>query len=299
VRIGNAPVSWGIFEIAGLSADLPYQRVIDEIALAGYEGTELGPWGYYPTDPDLLRTELQTRGLTLASAFCPVDLTDRRAHDSAEAQVLEVADLLQALGTHEVILADPLRPPRAACAGRAGTSDEMSSAAWAATIDGVNRIGQTLAGRGMTAVFHHHTATYVETGPEIDHLLGATDPSTIGLCLDTGHAVYGGADPVDLVRRWPDRVRYVHLKDVDPRALARARAEGLDYEAGVRSGVFCPLGRGCVDFVGVFAELRKIEYDGWLIVEQDVIVDDATGAALPPLEAARQSLAFLKKLWER
>lgn len=299
MRIGNAPVSWGIFEIEGLSANLPYQKVMDEIAAAGYEGTELGPWGYYPTDPDRLRAELQSRGLAFASAFCPVDLVDPAQYATAEAQVLEVASLLQALGTREVILADPLRPSRAACAGRVSPADDIAPAAWQATIDGLDRIGKKLAAHGMSAVFHHHAATYVETRHEIDRLLEATDPATMGLCLDTGHAVYGGADPVDLLHRWGERVRYVHLKDVDPRALERARAEGLDYESGVRAGIFCPLGAGCVDFVGVFAALREIGYQGWLIVEQDVIVDESTGAALSPLDAARQSRQFLRNLLER
>lgn len=298
MRVGNAPVSWGIFEVAGLSGNLPYQLVMDEIAAAGYEGTELGPWGYYPTDPARLRSDLRQRGLALASAFCPVDLTDPREHGKAEAQTLEVADLLQTLGTREVILADPQRPPRAACAGRAGPTDELPPSLWQATADGLNRLGRTLASRGMSAVFHHHVATYVETAAEIDHLLDATDPRTVGLCLDTGHATYGGADPVEILRRWSDRVRYVHLKDVDPRALERARTTGLDYAAGVRDGVFCPLGDGCVDFASVFAELRRINYDGWLIVEQDVIVDEAGGAAKSPLEAARQSYRFLQHLLE-
>lgn len=296
MRIGNAPVSWGVFEVAGLSADISYGRVMDEIALAGYEGSELGPWGFYPTEPSLLRRELAARGLALASAFVPLDLTDSHAHNRAEAEALKVADLLQALGTRELILADVQRPNRATCAGRATVQDEQASDAWQATAAGLNRIGAKLAERGMVAAFHHHVATFIETAREIDQLMAMTDPTTVGLCLDTGHAVYGGADPVTILRRWSDRVRYVHLKDVDPRALERARAEGLDFEAGVRRGVFCPLGQGCVDFAGVFGELNRLGYDGWLIVEQDVIVDQATGEALSPLAAARQSREFLAKL---
>lgn len=295
VRIGNAPVSWGVFEVAGFSANPPYQLVMDEIAAAGYEGSELGPWGYYPTDPNRLRSEIEGRGLSLASAFVPVDLTEPSRYGAAETQVLAVADLLQALGTRELILADPQRPARARCAGRAGPADEMTDDAWQATVDSLNRIGARLASRGMSAVFHHHVATYLETGAEINRLLERTDPRAISLCLDTGHAVYGGADPVELVRRWSDRVRYVHLKDVDPVALERARSEGLDFEGGIRIGVFCPLGQGAVDFAGVFRELRRIGYDGWLIVEQDVIEDASSGTALSPLEAARQSRAYLKQ----
>lgn len=302
MQIGNAPVSWGIFEVAGLSATIPYQQVLDEIATAGYEGTELGPWGFYPTDPATLQAELTRRHLALASAFCPVDLADPANHANAASEVHRVANLLQALGARQVILADPQRPSRARVAGRAGPADEMSPAQWQATIAGVRSIAEELAGRGLEAVFHHHVATYLETSAEIDHLLTATPPGLLGLCLDTGHAVFGGADPVAVLRRWGERVRYVHLKDVDARALARVRAEALDYESAVRAGVFCPLGQGCVDFAGVFDELRRIGYDGWLIVEQDVVVDESgqrSSAGLTPLEAARQSRSFLRAMLGR
>jgi inosose dehydratase len=295
MRIGNAPVSWGIFEIAGLSGDFPFQQVMDEVAEAGYEGTELGPWGYYPTDPAQLKAELAARGLALASAFCPVDTTRPDVYAAAESTALETADLLQQLGVRELILADPYRPERAIVAGRAGASDELPPAAYRAQADALNRLATCLAERGMSAVFHHHAATYVETPVEIDRLLSLTDPALVGLCLDTGHAVFGGVDPVELLQRWRDRVRYVHLKDVDPAALDRARENKLDYNAGVRSGIFCPLGAGCVDFPGVFDQLRQVRYEGWLIVEQDVIADES-GHALPPLEAAKVSRAFLKRL---
>jgi inosose dehydratase len=268
---------------------------MDQIAAAGYSGTELGPWGFYPTDPDQLRSELERRGLTLASAFCPVELTEPDAYPLAERQALEVAALLRALGTDELILADPQRPTRATIAGRVSPADELPADKWDVLIDGLNHLGARLARDGMTAVYHHHAATYVETMAEIDRLLDRTDPTTVGLCLDTGHAAYGGADPVAILRRWGDRVRYVHLKDVDPAVLADIQTRRLDYEAGVRAGAFCPLGRGCVDFAGVFRELRRHAYTGWLIVEQDVIFDD-TGTPASPLDAARQSRAFLNEV---
>jgi len=199
-----------------VSADLPYGRVMDEIAASGYEGTELGPWGYYPTDPARLRDELTKRSLRLASAFCPVDLTAPERYAAAEAQTRATARLLRALGSTEVILADQWRPLRATVAGRAGLSDEMSTAEWDSVASGLNRLGARLADDGMKAVFHHHVATYVETEAEINRLLELTDANLVGLCLDTGHAAFGGADPVHLLRRWRNRVRYLHLKDVSP-----------------------------------------------------------------------------------
>lgn len=292
--IGNAPVSWGIFEIEGMSGSYPYDQVIDEIAAAGYAGTELGPYGYYPTDPATLRAALAKRGLALASSFVPVDLRQPEGYPAAEAQAMQVADLLQALGVKELILADEYRPERAPLAGRVSPADGMSDAEWDSTTAGLNRLGATLAARGMSAVFHHHVATYVESAAEIDRLLAHTDPNVLGLCLDTGHAEFGGADSVEILRRWGDRVRYVHLKDVNAAALARTRSEGLGYETGVREGVFCPLGTGAVDFSGVFAELKRRGYSGWLIVEQDIIVE-STGQAVSPLALAKESREFLRK----
>lgn len=295
MRLGNAPVSWGVFEVEGLSADVSFFRVMDEIAASGYTGTELGPWGFYPTEPEPLRNELSRRGLTLASAFVPVDLTDPARHEAALADVMKVADLLQALGTTEVILADPQRAHRALVAGRAGPDDEVSARGWEALAAGLNWIGEALKARGMRAMFHHHVATYVETAAEIDRLLEMTRPDLVGLCLDTGHAAFGGADPVAILKRWGDRIGYVHLKDVSPAALQGARERELDYEAAVRSGVFTPLGRGAVDFPGVFGLLRRNDYRGWLIVEQDVIVDDTGAHRGPaPIEAARQSREFIE-----
>src|SRR5262249_52887574 len=146
---------------------------------AGYAGTELGPWGFFPTDAQRLRPELERRGLTLASAFCPVELTDSAAYAEAEQQVLEVAALLRALGTRELILADPQRPNRTAVAGRVGPADELPADKWDTLVAGLNRLGARLAREGMTAVYHNHAATYVETAGEIDRLLDRTDPATV------------------------------------------------------------------------------------------------------------------------
>jgi inosose dehydratase len=295
MKIGNAPVSWGIFELEGVSADLPYGQVMDEIAESGYAGTELGPWNYYPTDPARLQLELNQRHLALASAFCPVDLTDPAKYGEAEAQALATSHLLHALGTRELIVADQWRPGRAMIAGRAGPADELAPQQWDAVASGLNRLGARLADDGMQVVFHHHVATYVETEAEINRLLTLTDPKLVGLCLDTGHAEFGGADSIRLFRRWRDRVHYLHLKDVDPVVLARVRQEKLGYDGCIRAGVFCPLGDGQVDFRTLFSELLAARYSGWLIVEQDVIVG-ASGERMTSLEAARHSRAFLRSL---
>jgi inosose dehydratase len=143
----------------------------------------------------------------------------------------------------------------------------------------------------LGTVFHHHCAGFVETPGEVARLMENTDPALVGLCLDTGHYLYGGGEPVECVRRYGPRVRHVHLKDVDPGIMARARAEGWDYFRAVAAGLFCELGGGCVDFPGVIAALNAVGFDGWAVVEQDVV-----GATGTPLESARRNREYLKRL---
>jgi inosose dehydratase len=145
--------------------------------------------------------------------------------------------------------------------------------------------------RGLRPVLHHHVGTYVETPDEVAAVLERTP---VGLCLDTGHYVYGGGDPLAAVRTFGSRVDYLHLKDVDPRKLAEVRRDGLDFAGGVAAGVFCPLGRGCVPFGEIFEELVRLGFDGWAVVEQDVDPTGRTG--VNPLEAARCSREYLRSL---
>ena len=149
---------------------------------------------------------------------------------------------------------------------------------------------------GLRTVFHHHCATFVETPQEIDVLMQATDPALVGLCLDTGHATYGGGSPLDLLERHRDRIRHVHFKDCEPAVAARARQEEWDYQTALRHGVFCELGKGAVDFAAVLRELERSGYDGWIVVEQDVLPGmgaplDSAGAE-PPVFAGVGDLEF-------
>ncbi len=144
---------------------------------------------------------------------------------------------------------------------------------------------------GLRTVFHHHCATFVETPQEIDALMQATDPALVGLCLDTGHATYGGGSPLDLLERHRDRIWHVHFKDCEPRVAERARQGEWDYQAALRNGVFCELGKGSVDFRTLLRTLERSGYDGWIVVEQDVL--PGMGA---PLDSASRNRGYLRKL---
>ncbi|MBE0690836.1 MAG: TIM barrel protein [Anaerolineae bacterium] len=276
IRVASAPVSWGIYEFEGIGAKYPYSRVLDEIADTGYTGIELGPYGYLPTDPALLRAELDKRKLQLLSAFVPVKLVDEAAHaDGAEA-ALKVGRLLAALDANYIVLADDNGKIDKLVneAGRRSGS-VLSGDEWDVVARGVNMIARRVYDEvGLKLVFHHHCAGYVETPDETRALLARTDADLVGLCLDTGHWHYAGGDAVAAIQEYGERVRYLHLKDCSARIAQECRAQGKDYMQAVASGVFCPLGEGEVDFPGVIREMEALGYDGWAIVEQDVLVDD-------------------------
>ncbi len=294
IRLANAPVSWGIYEFEGQAQKYPYECVLDEIAGTGYQALELGPWGFLPTDPAVLRQELERRGLKLLSSFVPVNFADADSLAHGEAHALQVGRLLAELGAVTIVLADEngTVPELVQRAGQR-TGSYLSSSQWDVYAAGVNQVARRIYDElGLPVVFHHHCAGFVETPEETRHLMDRTDPALVGLCLDTGHWEYAGGDSLQSVREYGERVRYLHLKDCDPNIRALAREERMDYFAATAAGVFCELGQGSVDFPGIIAEMNALGYDGWAIVEQDVLTDDLDA----PRQSARRNREYLRTL---
>jgi inosose dehydratase len=294
MRVASAPVSWGITEIAGLSADLSYGRVMDEISRAGYEGTELGPWGFYPTGGSALRDELSARGLSFVGAFVDVPVHGQALFDDGRAAVRRVVPLLEELRAPVLILSARGTTDRARIAGRVSSSDGLTAGQWKQAGSYLQELASMAADRGLAAVFHHHAGTYVETPEEIERLFNEVDPGLLGLCLDTGHMAFGGGDNMEVIARYGPIIRHVHLKNVDPAVLARVRADGMSYVDAVRAGVFSPLDAGGVNIPEVLGALKHAGYDGWLVVEQDI--DLAQPDHADPLEGAVRSREYLRKI---
>jgi inosose dehydratase len=294
IKVANAPCSWGIleFELQGQAAG--YAQVLDEMQAAGYAGTELGDWGFMPNDPAALRAELQARQLALLGAFVPVALKYEAEHAAGEANALRVARLLAGADPESapfIVLADEnnREPERAHNAGRIRPDQGLSAEEWRTFAHGANRIAMAVFSEtGLRTVFHNHCAGYVETPTEIDALLEGTDPEYLGLCLDTGHYRFGGGDPLAALQQHFDRIWHVHFKDHQPEIARQSRQEGWDYLTSVRRGIFCELGQGDVDFSAVKAALEQGGYDGWIVVEQDVLPGMGS-----PLESARRNRQHL------
>lgn len=276
IKVASAPVSWGIYEFKEIDPKYHYTQVLDEIAGTGYTGIELGPYGYLPTDPAKLRDELDSRGLQLLSSFVPVSLEDASAHEAGVEEALKVGRLLAALGAKYIVLADNSgsNPELVRLSGRR-TGSYLTPAQWDVFAAGTDLVAKRVYEElGLITVFHHHTAGYVETPEETAELLARTDPKLVGLCLDTGHWHFGGGDAVECIKTYGERVRYLHFKDVNPTIKAKLQAGELDYYEAVRQGIFSVLGQGEVDFPAVIREMLALGYDGWAIVEQDILTDD-------------------------
>jgi len=301
MRLGTAPITWGVCEMDGWGERLPYPRVLDEMAALGFEGTELGPPGYLPDDPVALGVALRERKLAFVGSFCPIVAPrDRAGADRAVAEARVLTTFLAAAGAPFLVLADAGDAARLAVAGRADTpgSPSLDEEGWRWFAETAERIGADANAQGVRAVFHPEAGSYVETESEIEQLLGRTDPALLGLCLDTGHVAYGGGDPVAVAKRHARRILHVHAKDVDPAILARVRDTGLDYFDAASAGIFVPAGDGMVDFAGVFAALDLARSGRWVIVEQDVRL--GVGAVTQdPVANARASRAHLRGLVER
>ncbi len=295
IRVGNAPCSWGVIEnVEGERGG--YARVIDEMHETGYLGTELGDWGFMPTDPAELRAELEARQLKLLASWVSVKLHDRAGHAASEADAVRTAHQLALVGGPDTVIVlgnDPyVDPMRTLNAGRLTPEMGMSEAQWQVFAEGANRVAWAVKREtGLHTVFHHHIGTWIETPEETARLLAMTDPAVLGLCFDTGHYAHGGGDPLTGLKRHADRIWHVHFKDHSPAVAAQAKAEGLDAVTAVGRGLFCELGKGDVDFPAILAELKRMNYAGWIVVEQDVLPGMGS-----PKESAQRNRDYIRSI---
>ncbi len=289
----SAPDSWGVLDYPGPSWEQSYEKMLDEMVEAGYTGTELGPYGFFPTDAKTLQPQLEQRKLALLASFVPVKMTDPSAGQAVIERIRKVGHLLATLKAPFLVMADDQSNERNAFSGRAYDKDcpSLNAEQW-------KHIGRIVADAekvatefGLDLVFHPHIATYVETPEECERFFDATSHTNVGLCLDTGHCVYGHGDSVIEAEKYKSKLRFVHIKDCNTKVLEEARRNKWTFEEAIEHKVFTIIGQGNIDFPAFFRTLVKNGYSGWSVVEQDV----KFGATeIPPKDSIAASLKYLR-----
>jgi inosose dehydratase len=286
-RVAGAPISWGVCEVPGWGYQIDRDRVLQEMASIGLRATEIGPEGFLPASRDRLVETLAAHRLRAVGSFLPVVLHEPALLDGELARVAATSDSLAACGAGVLVFA--------AAAGTDGyeSSSDLDDVGWTRLLTGIGRVEAIANERGLTAALHPHVGTVVERPEHIERVLrGSSTP----LCLDSGHLVVGGGDPLALAKDAPNRVAHVHLKDVDTEIAERVRSGGLGYRDAVAAGMYRSLGDGDVDVAGIVSALEGSGYRGWYVLEQDVVLDFAPEPNEGPVTAAARSIELLSAL---
>src|SRR3954447_3351040 len=288
VMIGTAPDSWGIW-FADDPNQTPAGRFLDEVVEAGYEWIEIGAFGYLPTDPVQLKDELDARGLKVSGGTTFARLQHPGAIEEAWAHVAPIASLTAATGAeHLVVIPDLWRDD---LTGNEKESRDLSAEQWAALVEGHNELGRRMLEEyGVHSQFHSHADSHVGYQRDVERFLESTDPQFVNLCLDTGHIAYYGGDSVELITKYPDRIGYLHLKQVDPALAARALAEDISFSKAVRMDIMVEPPAGVPDLAEVVsAAAESLPHSVFAIVEQDMYPCSPDR----PLPIARRTYTYL------
>jgi inosose dehydratase len=291
--LGSCPDSWGVW-FADDPKQTPWRRFLDELADVGYEWLELGPYGYLPTDAKQLQEELDRRGLKVAGGTMHGEPRLHAADDfpNIVAKTRKVAELTAALGAKHVVFV--LVPGyRDDNTGAYTEPPELDDEGWGTLVRSANELGKIISEEyGTTLQVHHHADAYVETQEETERFLNDTDPQYVSLCLDTGHLAYGGGDAPTLIRKYPDRVGYIHIKQMDPAIVERAKREDMAFGQAVAMGASCEPPSGLPDIPSVAQALQELNREMFVIVEQDMYPVDFD----VPKPIARRTYDYLRSV---
>jgi inosose dehydratase len=269
LQLGTAPDSWGVW-FPEDPHQVSWQQYLDEVAKAGYFWTELGPSGFLPQDPERLRDELDRRGLKVCggTVFAGLHRGADALKDAVEAFSKEARLLTAVGGKYMVHLPEQYTDMHTGAATEGAQIDEEQ---WKNLVTGTNELGRVMLEEfGVALVFHPHADTHVDTQDRIERFLTDTDPRYVNLCLDTGHIAYSGGNNVEIVQHFPDRITYVHLKQVDPEVRERVRRENLSLAEAVPLGVMVEPPYGQPEMPPLLDALGELDRDIFCVIEQDL-----------------------------
>lgn len=280
ITVTCAPCCWGVDDVT--NPHLPaWETVLDEAAEAGFGGLELGPYGYVPLDVPVVSAALAKRNLSIVAGTIFDDLVSPANRDNLLRQTAEICALITALPKPETHPGQRFEAPfltvmdwghdeRDYAAGHTERAPRLNDAAWADMIGNIRAIAELARDEfGVRATIHPHAGGYIEFADEIERLVEDIAPETAGLCLDTGHCAYSGMDPVQTLRRYWDRLDYIHFKDIDPTVFQAVMGERIRFFEACGRGVMCPIGRGSIDYAAVRALLTELGYSGYITIEQE------------------------------
>ena len=286
VRLAIAPIGWTNDDLPELGGQIPFEQCVSEMALAGFQGSEVG--NKYPKDPAVLNKALALRGLTICNAWFSSFLTTR-PYAEVEAEFIKHRDFLHAVGARVIGAAEQGHSIQGLDLPVFDAKPTFTDEEWKRLTEGLNRLGERAKEKGMTLTYHHHMGTGVQTAAEIDRLMDSTQTGLCDLLFDTGHLTFAGEDHMAVLNKWGKRIKHVHLKDQRPEVVARVKREKLSFLAAVKAVAFSVPGDGAVDFVPVFEALRDLSYQGWWVVEAE-----QDPALANPLEYAIKARNYIR-----
>ena len=286
IRLAIAPIGWTNDDMPELGGEIPFEQCISEMALAGFEGSEVG--NKYPRDPERLNKALKLRGLTICNAWFSSFLTTKSLVE-VEKDFVQQCDFLFAVGARVIGAAEQGNSIQGKPLPIFDAKPRFTNEEWKRLTEGLNHLGALAKKKGMQLVYHHHMGTGVQTTEEIDRLMEMTDPELVGLLYDTGHLVFSGEDHLAILHKYLKRIKHVHLKNVRFEVMEKAEKEKWSFLQAVRNGVFTVPGDGGLDFVPVFDALKSGGYKGWWVVEAE-----QDPAKANPLEYALIARKYIK-----
>lgn len=286
IRLAIAPIGWTNDDLPELGGQIPFEQCVSEMALAGFEGSEVG--NKYPKDPAVLNKALGMRGLTICNAWFSSFLTTK-PYEEVEKEFIKHRDFLHAVGARVIGAAEQGHSIQGQDLAVFDKKPSFTDEEWKRLCTGLNRLGERAKEKGMSLTYHHHMGTGVQTASEIDRLMEGTTAGLLDLLYDTGHLVFSGEDHLAVLAKWGKRIRHVHLKDVRPQIVEKVKKDKLSFLTAVKSGAFTVPGDGSIDFVPVFKGLEKVGYQGWWVVEAE-----QDPAKANPLEYALKARKYIR-----
>lgn len=287
IRLAIAPIGWSNDDMHDLGGHISFEQCIHEMALAGYEGCEVGH--KFPRDPEQLSTALKPYQLQVASAWFSTYFTESGRADETIKGFITHMNFLKSMGAKVIVVCECGHSIQGQPLPVFGKKPEFSDTEWRDLAAGLHHIGELARQQNMEIVYHHHMGTGIQQSDEIDRLMEMTDADLVSLLLDSGHLTFAGENPLMTLQKHAARIRHIHLKDIRKDVLLQVRTQKLSFLDAVRAGVFTVPGDGCIDFAPLFQAIQDMQYQGWWVVEAEQDPDKAN-----PLTYAKMAREFVR-----